>query len=49
MNLLYFNKTEQDIWCKDELAAIAEKDERYIFIRLFLNDGIIPGQQLHSS
>lgn len=37
MTLLYFNKTEADIWCREKLDAVAKEDERFVS-RYILSD-----------
>ncbi|XP_059608647.1 cytochrome b5 reductase 4 isoform X2 [Phlebotomus argentipes] len=37
LKLLYFNKREEDIWCREKLTTIAEKDKR-LSVRHVLSD-----------
>lgn len=35
INLFYFNKMEEDIWCKSNLDSLAEKNDRYILLNAY--------------
>ncbi|XP_061393715.1 cytochrome b5 reductase 4 [Musca vetustissima] len=37
LNLLYFNRTSEDIWCHDMLSNIAKNDERFEFTNILSN------------
>lgn len=32
INMLYFNKTAEDIWCRSNLDSLADKNKRYKFV-----------------
>lgn len=35
INMLYFNKTAEDIWCRSNLDSLADKNNRYKLVKNF--------------
>lgn len=39
LNLLYFNKTTEDIWCKSKFDALESEDDRFLARYILSNSG----------